>query len=148
MNRTTLTQHRDYLFDLQKGICPLCETPMAKEKEGLEIDHIFPFSISQDDSLGNLQLVHWSCNRIKRSTMEQLTPSFYREAKEKYASKKKPKKLHGKRSQQETVLVNVRLPHALLERFDAAAAQLGLSRSARLRMLIVQDVKNNTKVCK
>ena len=43
------------------------------------------------------------------------------------------------KTQTKPVLMNVRLPAALLKRFDAAAAKLGLSRSARLRMLMVRD---------
>lgn len=63
-----------YLRDRDGDDCRLCGDrlrfgvstgPRGDDDLGATVDHIVPYSISRDDSLSNLQLTHWSCNRSK-----------------------------------------------------------------------------------
>lgn len=48
----------------QGNKCPLCENALF-QGEDVEVDHIIPISLGGSDSLDNVQIVHWICNREK-----------------------------------------------------------------------------------
>ena len=48
----------------QENRCPLCKEELYLG-EDVEVDHIIPISIGGPDSLDNVQIVHWICNREK-----------------------------------------------------------------------------------
>lgn len=51
---------RKVVIERDKGVCQHC-----KEAEGKEVDHVIPRTISNDDSIGNLQLLCKACHTIK-----------------------------------------------------------------------------------
>jgi 5-methylcytosine-specific restriction endonuclease McrA len=63
-----------YLRDRDGSRCALCGSVMnfkdstgarGDNDDGASVDHVVPWSLTRDDSLSNLQLAHWSCNRSK-----------------------------------------------------------------------------------
>lgn len=48
----------------QNHKCPLCNSALYVG-EDVEVDHIIPLSLGGSDSLENIQIVHWICNRAK-----------------------------------------------------------------------------------
>lgn len=53
------------LWSSQNGVCALCDLDMPRESRAVEVDHRIPQSDEGPDDIGNLQLVHGSCNRLK-----------------------------------------------------------------------------------
>jgi hypothetical protein len=52
----------------QNNICPLCNTEIFYGQD-IEVDHIHPLAIGGKDSIDNLQITHWDCNRKKQSKL-------------------------------------------------------------------------------
>jgi len=48
----------------QNNVCPLCGKSMFIG-EDVEVDHMHPISVGGSDTLDNVQIVHWICNRKK-----------------------------------------------------------------------------------
>ena len=48
----------------QGNRCPLCGNALF-QGDDVEVDHIIPISLGGEDSLDNIQIVHWICNREK-----------------------------------------------------------------------------------
>ncbi len=48
----------------QNGTCPLCTNELFVGDD-VEVDHVLPLAVGGPDSLDNLQVTHWICNRIK-----------------------------------------------------------------------------------
>ena len=53
------------LWEIQEGVCALCDRLMPYESESVHVDHIVPKSKGGGDSLSNLQAVHARCNLVK-----------------------------------------------------------------------------------
>ena len=62
------------LINIQKGICPWCNTKFWIESE-VEVDHIIPRSIGGKDEYKNLQLLHKHCHKEKSKTDGSQTKS-------------------------------------------------------------------------
>jgi len=60
------------LFELQGGICFLCEERIDLEADRVEIDHIKPLADNGPDEEGNWALMHEECNRKKKAQNLQL----------------------------------------------------------------------------
>ncbi|MCY4063172.1 MAG: DUF262 domain-containing protein [Chloroflexi bacterium] len=62
---------RDEILDritAQGNKCPLCGYALF-HGEDVEVDHIVPISLGGPDSLDNVQIVHWICNREKGNAL-------------------------------------------------------------------------------
>lgn len=71
LNQQRRAVDRVLLARQQRAVCPYCGKdglgdPVAAKGDGVEIDHIVPYSRSGDDSLNNKVLVHANCNQGKR----------------------------------------------------------------------------------
>lgn len=65
MKRNPIPRWVKNIVELDKGtICGICGKPI-EFGDKYEIDHIYPVSRGGSNSLGNLQVVHKNCNRIK-----------------------------------------------------------------------------------
>ena len=67
-----------YLRERDGDDCQLCGKrmdfevstgPRGESDQGATVDHVAPWSLTQDDSLANLKLAHWSCNNGKRASV-------------------------------------------------------------------------------
>ncbi len=58
------------LWQQQRGICPYCGKRMSMDMKQNHADHIIPFTYVGDELVGNLRLLHKSCNLLKGSTVE------------------------------------------------------------------------------
>lgn len=70
LNQQRAAVDRVILARQQKSLCPYCGKdglgdPIAARGEGLELDHIVPYSRCGDDGLNNKVLVHQNCNQGK-----------------------------------------------------------------------------------
>ena len=52
----------------QDNRCPICGFELFIG-EDVEMDHIYPISVGGSDTLENIQIVHWICNRRKGNTV-------------------------------------------------------------------------------
>lgn len=70
MNRKEKEQIMAALIERDGYRCmmPGCTRPFTEDDKPT-IDHWIPFSISRDGSLGNLVLMHFSCNNLKGDTI-------------------------------------------------------------------------------
>lgn len=69
---------KQILFDLQKGICPLCKLPLNSTTRST-IDHILPRSKGGGNDISNKQLTHSLCNNIKGDSTEYISPARYQD---------------------------------------------------------------------
>lgn len=60
-----------HIWYLQCGTCPLCLRRMPFVSEEVHLDHILPKSLGGNDDLDNLQIVHSSCNLVKRNLTDE-----------------------------------------------------------------------------
>jgi Zn finger protein HypA/HybF involved in hydrogenase expression len=61
--RTTIRKNiKKYLFEVQEGKCKKCHKELGRI---YDVDHVIPFSISEDNSEGNLQLLCPNCHAEK-----------------------------------------------------------------------------------
>ena len=73
--RQLFVKNRKTILATQE-ICAICGKPVDKtlkagDPDAPEVDHIIPWDISHDCSLGNLQLTHARCNRAKSDKFPQ-----------------------------------------------------------------------------
>src|SRR5690554_4540825 len=61
-------KERDRLFKLYAGKCYLCDGPIDRDTQRLEIENVIPLAITDDNSDGNLRLAHAKCHLAKTST--------------------------------------------------------------------------------
>jgi 5-methylcytosine-specific restriction endonuclease McrA len=66
--RPWLVHILDELHQEQGGWCALCGAEL--NRVDIEVDHIIPFCYGGGNERGNIQLVHVSCNRSKRATVD------------------------------------------------------------------------------
>lgn len=64
-----LTPRRRVMLARQGYLCPICKKSLVDGKK-LDVDHIRPKSKGGSNTLGNCQVVHASCNRIKGDTWD------------------------------------------------------------------------------
>ncbi len=58
------------LWQQQSGICPHCGKRMSMNMQQNHADHIIPFTYVGDELVGNIRLLHKSCNLLKGSAVE------------------------------------------------------------------------------
>ena len=56
------------LFNVQNGLCYICEQPVDRDLQKREIDHIIPRARGGKDEPNNLALTHEFCNRSKSAS--------------------------------------------------------------------------------
>jgi hypothetical protein len=63
---------RVYLWDKQRGVCPLCLRDLGAEPDSrlLHVDHILPIGRGGTNSLANLRLTHAACNMERGMRVE------------------------------------------------------------------------------
>ena len=54
-----------YLLEKQAGKCAICGDWLPENRSDVEVDHIIPVVSGGTNEIGNLQLLHRSCNRSK-----------------------------------------------------------------------------------
>lgn len=103
LNSATNTQRRKaidrvLLCRQQRELCPYCDRRLsesaAARNEGVEIDHVVPFSRCGDNGLNNLVLCHAHCNRGKadQTPSEWLSPEAFLELEARIAHFQKPQR--------------------------------------------------------
>ena len=73
------------LLEAQKGMCPLCESPIDRAVLGaFHVDHVIPFTHGGGYERENLQVTHPSCNQSKGDSvmLTDLVPYLERKAQE------------------------------------------------------------------
>jgi 5-methylcytosine-specific restriction endonuclease McrA len=58
------------LYQVQKGLCPLCNTEL--DPPLMQVDHIIPFTHGGGNERSNLQLAHKTCNNQKRAKVDMM----------------------------------------------------------------------------
>ncbi len=103
LNSHTNTQRRKaidrvLLCRQQRELCPYCDRRLsesaAARNEGVEIDHVVPFSRCGDNGLNNLVLCHAHCNRGKanQTPSEWLSPEAFLELEARIPHFEKPQR--------------------------------------------------------
>lgn len=59
-------EKRIVLFNRQQGLCPYCDLPIFSPSQGT-LEHIRPVSKGGGNGIGNLLIVHWPCNDLRKN---------------------------------------------------------------------------------
>ena len=64
------------LYDIQGGVCPLCNQPLGKDWSRIHVDHIIPWSLVGDELKDNYQDLCETCNESKSSRTDYIFNSL------------------------------------------------------------------------